>query len=66
MFINSKVDKQIVYSYTMDYYPALKISEFLLGAIRINLSKKKTTHTHIKRNKTQVLKDYIQYATILK
>ena len=61
---------QIVYSYTMDYYPALKINEFLLGAIRINLSKKKKkklhTHTHIKRNKTQVLKDYIQYATILK
>ena len=58
----------------MEYYPALKMSEFLLGVVRMNLSKKKKkkkkktthTHTHIKGNKTQVLKDYIQYVTILK
>lgn len=41
MSINSQMDKQIVYSYTMKYYPALKMSELLLCAIRMNLSKKK-------------------------
>ena len=66
VFINSEVDKQIVYRYTMEHYPALKMSEFLLAVVRMNLSKKKKlhTHTHIKGDKTQVLKDYIQYVTI--
>ena len=50
VFINSEVDKQIVYRYTMEHYPALKMSEFLLAVVRMNLSKKKKkklhTHTH--------------------